>query len=142
MAGSSGTKARRASAPQAKTARREADRPMPRSGCPIASTLDFVGDKWSLVLVRDMVNGKRRFAEFLDSPERIATNILADRLNRMEAAGLVERSAYQARPERFEYRLTDMGEDLLPVAQAMCRWANAYLPGTWVPPESFMERRP
>lgn len=113
-----------------------------RSGCPIASTLDLIGDKWSLVLVRDMVTGKRRFAEFLDSPERITTNILTDRLKRMVSTGLVERIPYQERPRRFEYRLTEKGEKLLPVAQAMCRWANEHVPGTWVPPKSFMENRP
>ena len=58
-----------------------------RSPCPIAATLDTLGDRWSLVLIRDMVAGKRRFGEFLDSPEGIKTNILAERLRRLEAAG-------------------------------------------------------
>lgn len=113
----------------------------PRSGCPIASTLDLVGDRWTLVIVRDLLNGKARFSEFLASPERITTNILTDRLAAMEAAGLITRSAYQARPPRYEYRLTEMGLGLLPVLQDVCRWGNRYLPGTWVPPERFMRRR-
>lgn len=112
-----------------------------RSGCPIAGTLDLVGDRWSLVIVRDMLAGKKRFGEFLKSPEGITTNILASRLKRMEAAGLVAKQPYQNNPPRFEYRLTDEGRALLPVAQAMCRWANAHIPGTWTPPESFMAAR-
>lgn len=110
-----------------------------RSGCPIASTLDLVGDKWSLVIVRDMVTGKKRFGEFMASPEGIKTNVLTSRLRRMEEAGLVMRQAYQANPQRFEYLLTERGEALLPVLQEMCRWANKYIDDTWRPPESFME---
>ena len=109
-----------------------------RSGCPIASTLDLVGDRWSLVIVRDMVNGKRRFGELLASPEGIPTNILADRLKRMEAQGLVRKQPYQERPRRNEYLLTDKGAGLLAVLQAMCRWGNAHIPDTWIPPASFM----
>ena len=109
-----------------------------RSGCPIASTLDLVGDKWSLVIVRDMVTGKKRFGEFMASPEGIKTNILTSRLRRMEEVGLVERTAYQDNPQRFEYLLTERGRALLPVLQEMCRWANKYIDDTWIPPESFM----
>ncbi len=109
-----------------------------RSGCPIATTLDLVGDRWTLVIVRDMVTGKTRFGEFMDSPEGITTNILADRLKRMTAAGLVLKEAYQANPVRFEYHLTDRGFDLLPVLQAMCNWGNRHVGETWVPPSWFM----
>lgn len=111
-----------------------------RSGCPIATTLDLVGDRWSLVIVRDMLGGKKRFGEFADSPEHIPTNILAARLKKMEAAGLVVRAPYQTRPVRHEYSLTELGESLLPVLQEICRWANAQIPGTWTPPASFMDR--
>ena len=109
-----------------------------RSGCPIASTLDLVGDRWSLVIVRDLINGKRRYNEFLASPERIPTNILANRLKRMEAFGLVRKRPYQERPRRNEYLLTRKGSDLLTVLQAICRWGNAHIPDTWIPPASFM----
>ena len=112
-----------------------------RSGCPIATTLDLVGDKWSLVVVRDMFTGKKRFGEFLESPEGIPTNILANRLKRMEESGVLSKKPYQERPTRFAYALTDRGESLLPILQAMCRWANTQFPDTWTPPESFMERR-
>lgn len=114
---------------------------VPRSGCPIATTLDLLGDRWTLVIVRDMLTGKSRFAEFLASPERITTNILSDRLSAMEADGLVEREPYQERPIRYAYRLTEAGTALLPALQAICRWANKYRPETWVPPQSFMARR-
>jgi DNA-binding HxlR family transcriptional regulator len=113
----------------------------PRSGCPIASSLDQLGDRWSLVIIRDLLTGKKRFGEFLDSPERIATNILTERLGALERQGFVKKRRYEKRPERFEYILTPKGIGLLPVLQELCRWANGYLPGTWRPPESFMARR-
>jgi DNA-binding HxlR family transcriptional regulator len=109
-----------------------------RSGCPIATTLDIVGDRWTLVVLRDMLCGKSRFSEFLASPERITTNVLADRLVKMEAQGLVEKTLYNARPKRYAYALTGKGRALHPVLQAMCRWANLHIPGTWTPPENFM----
>ena len=112
-----------------------------RSGCPIATTLDIVGDRWTLVILRDLLTGKRRFSQFLTSPERITTNILTDRLAAMEAAGLVSKSLYNERPKRYEYVLTKKGAALLPVLQEMCRWANAFVPDTWVPPESFMSQK-
>lgn len=113
----------------------------PRSGCPIATTLDLVGDRWTLVIARDMLTGKKRFGQFLTSPERITTNVLTERLSLMQEAGLIEKLAYQQRPPRFEYQLTKKGLGLLPVLQEICRWANRYMPDTWTPPQSFMERR-
>ncbi len=71
-----------------------------RSPCPIANTLDLIGDKWSLLVIRDLRRGKCTYSELLDSPEGIPTNILADRLKRLEEAGGIERSAYQERPVR------------------------------------------
>lgn len=94
-----------------------------------------------MVLLRDMINGKTKYSEFLDSPEKIATNVLGDRLSKMLENGLITRNTYQTRPNRHEYHLTDKGKDLLPVLQALCRWGNRHLPGTWVPPQSFMSRR-
>lgn len=111
-----------------------------RSGCPIASTLDILGDRWTLVVVRDMLTGKSRFSEFLDGPERITTSVLTDRLGLMERAGLAIKTPYQLRPKRFAYTLTESGVALLPLLQEMCRWANTHIDGTWVPPESFMQR--
>ena len=110
----------------------------PRSPCPIASSLDLIGDKWTMVILRDLLTGKSRYSEFLASPERITTNILADRLERMETSGLILRQPYQDRPVRYEYRLTEKGRGLHPTLRALCRWANEFMPGTWTPPPAFM----
>ncbi|MCG8510344.1 MAG: helix-turn-helix transcriptional regulator [Rhodospirillales bacterium] len=112
-----------------------------RSPCPIAVTLDLVGDRWTLILIRDMITGKSRYGEFLESPEGITTNILANRLRRMEETGLVEKTPYQAHPPRYAYSLTERGESLLPVLQEICRWANGTFADTWTPPGSFMKRK-
>jgi DNA-binding HxlR family transcriptional regulator len=109
-----------------------------RSDCPLACTLDVVGDKWTLLVVRDLLRGKSRFNEFLASPEGVTTNILADRLKRMEAEGLIRRELYQERPARHAYQLTEKGLALVPVIQEICRWANRWDAETWKPPADFM----
>jgi DNA-binding HxlR family transcriptional regulator len=101
-----------------------------RSQCAIANTLDLVGDKWSLLVVRDMLHGKRTYGELVDSPEGIPTNILADRLRRLEAAEIITSSAYQERPTRYAYALTDKGRDLGKVLLALVRWGRTHIPGT------------
>jgi len=101
-----------------------------RSDCPIANTLDLVGDKWSLLVVRDLLHGKRTYGEVLDSPERIPSNILAERLRRLEAAGLVARAAYQEHPVRYSYTLTDKGLALGKILLALVEWGKRYIPGT------------
>ena len=73
---------------------------------------------------------KRRFADFLSSPERIATNILAERLERLERCGLIERRRYQERPPREEYHPTSRGRDLVPVLRELIRWGQRHVPGT------------
>ena len=115
----------------------EAQGPFKRSACPVAAALDLFGDKWTLIVIRDLIAGKKRFGEFLKSPEGIPTNILADRLRQLEAAEIVRRTAYQQRPTRHEYALTQKGADLLPILQAMTRWSNRHLPGSWRPPGWF-----
>src|SRR4051795_5265108 len=112
-----------------------------RSACPIATTLDLLGDKWTLLVVRDLLFvGKRRFGEFLESPEGIPTNILSDRLRRLEEHGVVEKSLYSARPQRYEYRLTARGADLFHVLRAMAEWGLRHLPGTEAPPEEVLRQ--
>lgn len=101
-----------------------------RSNCPISCSLDLLGDKWTLLVIRDLLLGKKRFQEFLKSPERIATNILADRLKKIEAAGLITQQTYQQKPVRYEYVLTKKGEDLKPVLQSLAKWGITYYPGT------------
>ncbi len=101
-----------------------------RSPCAIANSLDIVGDKWSLLVVRDLFHGKRTYGELAASPERIPTNILADRLQRLEGAGIVSRSPYQERPVRYDYALTPKGRDLGDVLLAFVRWGKLHIPGT------------
>lgn len=113
-----------------------------RSGCPIATALDIFGDRWTLVIVRDLATGKARFGQFLESPERIPSNVLTDRLLRLEEFGLISKKAYQDNPTRFEYGLTKKGAELLPIMQAICRWANTYMPETWRTPEKFLTLTP
>jgi len=101
-----------------------------RSRCPIANMRDLVGDRWSLLVIRDMLHGKTTYGELLASPEGIPTNILADRLRRLEGAGVIERSPYRERPVRYAYRLTEKGAALGDVLLALVRWGKKHIPGT------------
>ena len=101
-----------------------------RSACAIANSLDIVGDKWTLLVVRDLLHGKRTYGELANSPERIPTNILADRLKRLEGAGLIASTPYQERPVRYAYALTPKGRALGDVLVAFVRWGKQYIPGT------------
>ena len=102
-----------------------------RSTCPITNTLDLIGDRWTLLIVRDMLlHNKHRYGEFLASDEGIPTNILADRLKRLEENGLIEKIPYQHNPVRYEYYLTDKGQDLEPLVREMVRWGLNHIPGT------------
>jgi DNA-binding HxlR family transcriptional regulator len=112
-----------------------------RSPCPIANSLDVLGDKWSLLVIRDMLHGKRTYGELLASPERIPTNILAERLKRLEQAGIIKTEAYQERPVRYAYLLTPKGQALGEVLGAMVRWGKRYVPGTRTLTEAGAARR-
>lgn len=101
-----------------------------RSPCAVACTLDLVGDKWSLLVVRDLLRGDATYGELQNSPEGIPTNILADRLKRLEEARLIAKSAYQDRPVRYAYRLTENGKALNDVVLALVRWGKKHIPGT------------
>jgi DNA-binding HxlR family transcriptional regulator len=101
-----------------------------RSECPITNVLDLLGDRWTILVIRDLVLGKRRYQEFMSSPEQIASNILADRLKRLEAGGLVARRTYQENPARYEYFLTKKGKGLEPVLEAIIVWGKKHYPGT------------
>ena len=104
-----------------------------RSICPVACSLDILGDKWTLLVVRDLIMGKKTYSEFEQSPEAIPTNILADRLKRLQAEGVVSKQKYQDKPTRFEYALTEKGKALRPVLRAMVKWGNQYIEGTLTP---------
>src|SRR5262245_20690697 len=103
-----------------------------RSPCPIATTLDLLGDRWTLLVVRDLFAGRRRYGDLAGSMEKIPTNILADRLRRLEDAGIITKSPYQDHPIRHEYTLTATGQALRPVMQEIVNWGRRYLPGTRV----------
>ena len=105
-----------------------------RSPCPVACTLDVLGDRWSLLVVRDLMRGKRRYAEFLSSSEGIPTNILADRLKRLARKGVIRARRYSQRPPRLEYELTEKGEDLRPIMRAMVEWGVRHAGGRTPPP--------
>jgi DNA-binding HxlR family transcriptional regulator len=111
-----------------------------RSPCPIAGALDVLGDAWTLLVMRDLLfYDKHRFADFLASPEKISTNILAERLKRLERCGLIERRRYQQRPARYEYYLTQRGHDLLPVLRELIQWGKRHVRGTAQhPPPSYV----
>jgi DNA-binding HxlR family transcriptional regulator len=116
-----------------------------RSPCPIACTLDIIGDKWTLLVVRDLACGKSLFKEFCSSPEKIATNILTDRLNRLVKHGLAERYTSTQQSVREAYRLTAKGNSLLPVLNAIVQWGLTNLKGTEArmkPKTSVAQNRP
>lgn len=119
-----------------------ADRDPFRSRCPISSTLDLVGDRWTLLIVRSMVMGARSYSDLRASPERIATNILADRLRRMEESGLICRTGAAPGSARGGYSLTERGAALIPVVQAIAAWGLEHIPDRWPLPERFAASRP
>jgi DNA-binding HxlR family transcriptional regulator len=109
--------------------------PPQRSPCPVACTLDLLGDRWTLLVIRDMMFlGKQRFEEFLESPEGISTNILASRLKQLEELGLVEKQLYGSHSRRMNYRLTDKGNSLRPVLKVMAAWGLKHIDDTQLPP--------
>jgi DNA-binding HxlR family transcriptional regulator len=110
------------------------------SGCPIDYALDLFGDRWTLLVIRDLLFlGKRHFKELMESPERIASNILTARLKKLEERGLIERAADPDNRKQVIYTLTDKGRDLTPVLVEMVRWGGRHDPNTLVP-KSFVAR--
>jgi len=106
-----------------------------RSTCPAACALDVAGDKWTLLVVRDLLRGRNTYGRLAASDEGIPTNILADRLKKMEQAGLIAAKPYQDRPVRYAYELTAKGRDLEHVLGAVARWGKKHIRGTKIPPE-------
>ena len=93
--------------------------------CSIARALELIGERWTILIVRDAFLGIRRFDDFQRSLG-VSRGILADRLDRLVDSGILERRCYQERPERFEYRLTDKGRDLWPVTVSLLKWGDRY----------------
>ena len=95
------------------------------SGCPVAFGLDTFGDRWSLLVIRDMMlNGKKTYGEFLDAGEGISTNILADRLKHLEAEGIIEKSRDPENRRSFIYTLTEKGRDLAAIILEIITWSG------------------
>jgi DNA-binding HxlR family transcriptional regulator len=103
-----------------------------RSVCPVACTLDLLGDRWTLLVIRDLFAGKSHYREFSASPERIATNILAERLKRLVQSGLVEARPSPERAGASSYELSARGRALWPVLVALRDFGLEHIPGTRV----------
>jgi DNA-binding HxlR family transcriptional regulator len=95
--------------------------------CPVAKSLELIGDRWTLLLVRDLLHGACRFQDFQDSLKGIAPTVLSDRLKLMEEHGLVERRFYSDHPPRAEYLLTDKGRELGVVVGALAVWGSRHV---------------
>jgi DNA-binding HxlR family transcriptional regulator len=102
--------------------------------CPITFALDIFGDKWSLIILRDILFKKKKYyGEFLNSAEKISTNILANRLGKLESEGLISKARDGQNLSKFIYRLTQKGKDLLPLMLEMIEWSAKYDPQPGVP---------
>ena len=111
-----------------------------RSACPVAHMLDIFGDRWTLLIVRDlMFFGRRRYRDFLKAGDGIATNILADRLDRLACFGLIDSMQTPEGPRVKLYYLTDKGIDLAPIMVEMMLWSVKHDPSLPVP-EWFLKR--
>jgi len=106
--------------------------------CSIARSLEVVGERWSMLIVRDAFLGLRRFDEFQRSLG-VSRAVLSNRLDRLVGEGILERRLYQEHPERHEYRLTDKGRDLWPVTMGLLKWGDRYYAENG-PPKKFFHR--
>jgi len=106
---------------------------MPRTyprqqSCPIARGLEVVGDKWTLLVIRDLNRGHSKYADLLNSLAGISPSVLSDRLQHLELDGVVRTSHYSSHPPRAEYLLTDKGLALVPVLRALSEWGDEWVP--------------
>lgn len=94
--------------------------------CPVETTLTLIGDKWKVLILRDMMPGTKRFGELKKSVGNVSQKVLTAQLRAMEASGLVNRKVYAEVPPRVEYSLTELGKSLKPILDSMCAWGKAY----------------
>jgi DNA-binding HxlR family transcriptional regulator len=114
-----------------KTKKPSSDR---RSDCPIAGALDILGDRWSLVIVRDIVfRGFREYGQFLEAGEGISTNILAERLERLTCAGILVRAEHPTNGKKYVYRMSEKGIALVPTLIELVLWGAKYVPDNAAP---------
>ena len=114
-------------------------RDYPDQLCSIAKSLEVIGERWSLLIVRDVFNGHRRFGE-IQSSLGVARNVLAARLQRLVDEDILERRPYQASPPRHEYFLTEKGLDLWPTLIALLSWGDRYSPRPGGPPKVILHK--
>ena len=108
--------------------------------CSIASALELVGERWTLLILRDVFLGVHRFDD-LQRGLGVARNVLTDRLTKLVDAGILQKRAYQERPQRFEYRLTPKGNDLWPVLHSMMLWGDKHAQASPAGPPTIIEHR-
>ena len=119
--------------PKAQASKRPLKAPPPpsrRSPCPVSCALDLFGDRWTLLVIRDLMLGRSRFKDFVSSPEGIPTNVLSDRLERLLEAGIVRQIPTSEGGKRMAYELTEKGEALRPILKTMRDWGLTWEPGT------------
>src|SRR5262249_45676914 len=107
--------------------------------CSVARALSVVGDRWTLLVLRDAFLGVRRFEAF-QIDLGMTRHRLADRLRKLVAHGILERGRYQERPARFEYRLTEKGKDLYPIVVSLTRWGDRWMAGEAGPPVELVHK--
>lgn len=98
----------------------------PLPACPVETTLTLIGDKWKVLILRDLMPGKKRFGELKKSIGTVSQKVLTAQLRDMEANGLLTRTVYAEVPPRVEYSLTELGQSLKPILEAMQNWGEAY----------------
>ena len=101
-----------------------------QADCGIAAALEVVGDRWTLLIVRELMKGNRRFNELQNALPGLAPNLLSARLKLLAEAGVVQRVAFREIPPRVEYYLTDLGVELRPVLMELLRWGNHFVQPT------------
>jgi DNA-binding HxlR family transcriptional regulator len=107
--------------------------------CSVARALEAIGDRWTMLVIRDAFNGVRRFDHFQERLG-VARNVLSDRLGRLVDEGILEKRSYHERPPRFEYRLTQKGLDLFPVLVSLMNWGDRHAPDPGGPPMLVLHR--
>jgi DNA-binding HxlR family transcriptional regulator len=105
--------------------------------CSVARALSVIGDRWTLLILRDCFLGRRRFDDFLGSLD-VSPHLLSTRLAKLVANGILERTPYRERPVRWEYRLSEKGRDLYPVMASLVRWGDRWMAEDAGPPVTFV----